>query len=156
MCIFLYIQEQVNIIRKLEERITKAKQSYGFALHRFEAISDEIHERRRILHTSLSEMRGVGVGAESPIPRSPKLSKLMRKLSLDSSQSSIPLSHLIPFPWFYNRSKSVSAASSEKDECESIASIDTLDDNAIENLMLDKTLEAEFSDILETIESNKE
>jgi len=96
------------------------------------------------------EARGVGVGAESPIPSSPKLTHSFRKLSLESSQS-LPLSQLHPISWFY-KSNSKSATNSERDECESIAdsidTIDTLDDNAIENLMLERDLEFQFQDIL--------
>ena len=125
--------------------------NYSKALQRLEGISDEIHEKRKI-HSYL-ETRGVGVGAESPISSSPKLIKAFRKLSLDSVPQ---FSQINPLPWFYHRSSSnkvemvnISSTNSEKDECESVTdSIDTLDDNVIDNLMLERSLESEFRDII--------
>jgi len=104
---------------------------------------------------ALLESRGVGVGAESPIP-SPKLTKALRKLSLESSQT-FPLSQMVPLQWFY-KSGSKSATNSERDECESIADSvdtnDTLDDTVIDNLMLEKNIEMQFCDILDVDKSS--
>ncbi len=101
---------------------------------------------------ALLESRGVGVGAESPISSSPKLTKALRKLSLESSQT-FPLSQMqFPLQWFY-KSGTKSATNSERDECESIADSvdtnDTLDDTVIDNLMLEKNIEMQFCDILD-------
>ena len=92
--------------------------------------------------------RGVGVGAESPVPSSPvpsspKLTNALRKLSLESSQT---LSQIIPtMNWF-----SKSETNSERDDCESIAdSTDTLDETVIENLMLAKNIDLELPSVLD-------
>ena len=119
-------------MRSYEERVSKAKLNYSKALQRLEEISDEIHDKRKFDHSI--ELRGVGVGAESPLPSSPKLTKALRKLSLESSQI-IPTTN-----WF-----SKSETSSERDDCESVAdSTDTLDETVIENLMLTKNIDLEL------------
>jgi len=100
---------------------------------------------------ALLESRGIANGAESPVPSSPKLTNALRKLSLESSQT-FPISQMIPLTWFY-KSGTKSATNSERDECESIADSvdtnDTLDDTVIDNLMLEKSLDMQFRDILD-------
>ncbi|RWS07760.1 SH3 domain-binding protein 5-like protein [Dinothrombium tinctorium] len=149
------LDEQIQNIKQLECKVSKAKLNYSNALHRLEDISDEIHERRKLLsgshhHTSL-EKRGVGVGAESPvIASSPRLSAHFRELKLNSTAvESLPV---VGLPYFAPSSNN----GSEVDECESIASLDTndtLDDATIENLMLEKTLESELRKIEDTFAS---
>jgi len=111
-----------------------------------EEISYEIHERRKLRKYVLGT-RGIGVGAEacseeSPKDSTPDLVAGLQKLELDSDGAPQPI------PWFC---RSSSRAGSEREtDCSSVASgdtLDTLDDNAIENLMLETTLDTEFRDI---------
>ena len=130
-------------------------------MKRLESISYEIHERRNLRNSHRRlEQRGVGVGAESPAtPSSPQLSETLRKLQLSeatpigSSISEHPRSVPPGLPWFYNHSNSSytsSRANSDRDDCDSVASgdtLDTLDDSTIEKLMLEPTLETEYREI---------
>jgi hypothetical protein len=159
---------QIQIVRKVEAKVAKAKKDYSAALKRLENISYEIHERRKLRNNR--EQRGVGVGAESPVPPgSPDLSSTLRKLNLSHSTVSpikspqsprsgdLPnLSQSAPgLPWsFYQIGPgsycSSSRAMSERDDCESVASsdtMDTLDESTIEKLMLERSIESEFKDI---------
>jgi hypothetical protein len=153
------LDEQIKSIKKLEGNVSKAKTDYAEALHRLEEISYEIHERRK-LRSCLLGTRGVGVGAEAcPEESGDSMSDLamgLDKLGLDQSADSQPMSHdpNLPNPWFI---RSSSRAGSEREDCESVMSVrsgdtlDTLDDNAIDHLMLQQeleaTLDAEFRDI---------
>lgn len=64
------------------------------------------------------ESRGVGVGAESPEPSSPKLTKSLSKLSLESQN----ISQMIESNnnWF-----SKSQMESDADDCQSVDSVGT-------------------------------
>lgn len=152
----------------MEGKVTKAKKDYSSALKRLEGISYEIHERRN--QRKVREERGVGVGAESPAPSSPSLSTTLRKLNLSESSvitlrspvdgqpvcdHQIPQSAPSSLPWtFYQTgpgsySSSTRGTQSERDECESVTSdtVDTLDESAIEKLMLQSSIESEFRQI---------
>lgn len=60
------LEAQKQRVRQLEESVTGAKMTYAQALANLETISDEIH-RTRQSQLDLG-IRGVGVGAESPLP----------------------------------------------------------------------------------------
>ncbi|CAG2102720.1 unnamed protein product [Medioppia subpectinata] len=144
------LDEQINKIRSYEQRVAKAKLNYSKALHRLEEISDEINQKRKIDNLLLLESRGVGVGAESPASSSPRLTKALRKLSLESEDLSQMIG--IPVDWFYKR-HTRSGTNSEMDDTESVATTDTLDDTVIDNLMLNQnidTIHVQYNDVLDS------
>ena len=115
-------------MRSYEQRVTKAKLNYSKALNRLEEISDEIHLKRQVKHCPI-ESRGVGVGAESPVPSSPKLTKTLRKLSLESQI----ISQIVPSINLFSKSET----NSERDDCESV---DSTDDNDFHEETISKDL----------------
>ncbi|CAG2167485.1 unnamed protein product [Oppiella nova] len=142
------ISHQYNNSEQL--RVAKAKLNYSKALHRLEEISDEINQKRKIDNLLLLESRGCGVGAESPVSSSPKLTKALRKLSLESGDMA-QMSGL-PVDWFYRR-HTRSGANSERDDTESVATTDTLDDTVIDNLRLTENIDSidlQFNDVLDS------
>ncbi|XP_069948263.1 uncharacterized protein [Cherax quadricarinatus] len=60
------LEAQKQQVRQLEESVARAKVTYAQALSNLETISDEIH-RTRQCQLDLG-VRGIGVGAESPLP----------------------------------------------------------------------------------------
>ncbi|KAG7162178.1 SH3 domain-binding protein 5-like [Homarus americanus] len=60
------LEAQKQQVRQLEESVARAKVTYAQALSNLETISDEIH-RNRQSQLDLG-VRGIGVGAESPLP----------------------------------------------------------------------------------------
>ncbi|XP_071528847.1 uncharacterized protein [Panulirus ornatus] len=60
------LEAQKQQVRQLEESVARAKLTYSQALANLETISDEIH-RNRQSQLDLG-VRGIGVGAESPLP----------------------------------------------------------------------------------------
>ncbi|MPC28033.1 SH3 domain-binding protein 5-like [Portunus trituberculatus] len=59
------LEAQKQQVRQLEESVGRAKMTYSQALANLETISDEIHRTRQCQELGV---RGIGVGADSPIP----------------------------------------------------------------------------------------
>ncbi|KAI1296836.1 SH3 domain-binding protein 5-like [Halotydeus destructor] len=147
------MDEQVKEIKMMEVGVAAAKRDYASALKRLEVISGEIHAKRNQRRQDILNIgqRGQGVGAESPaVSLSPRLSETLRKLTISEKSSGVIKSPLedkrIDNPWIYpSGSYASSVAGSERDDCDSIASgdtIDTLDDATIEKLMIDSDLQS--------------
>ncbi|XP_050714107.1 uncharacterized protein LOC126997092 isoform X2 [Eriocheir sinensis] len=59
------LEAQKQQVRQLEESVGRAKMTYSQALANLETISDEIHRNRQCQGLGV---RGIGVGADSPLP----------------------------------------------------------------------------------------
>ncbi|XP_063884925.1 uncharacterized protein LOC135113573 isoform X3 [Scylla paramamosain] len=59
------LEAQKQQVRQLEESVGRAKMTYSQALANLETISDEIHRTRQCQELGV---RGIGVGADSPLP----------------------------------------------------------------------------------------
>lgn len=60
---YFTLQDLISVVKDVENRLKDAKIKYSSALRNLEAISDSIHESRKLRSSILGE-RGSGVGAE--------------------------------------------------------------------------------------------
>ena len=157
-------QEKLQRTKKLESRVTKAKEDYSLALKRLEGISFEIHEKRKQRKQSLAldPQGNCEAGRESPALYSP-IPEFRRLSLISSTPNRTGKCTAVVYPWtmseephdevplspvagsHHHVSASLSSYSNMSDcdsELGSIETLDTLDDSAIDRLMLGSQIES--------------
>lgn len=133
------MDEKIREIKVLESKVSKAKSDYSNALRRLEGISCEIHERRKLIVSKSNQ-------------ENEQQSNLRDKLGGLNSSQVPPRPSAIVNPWLSSTASNSSSSchpSSDDNDCfsdsGSIDTVDTLDDHAINNLMLDTEISSQLS-----------
>lgn len=133
------MDEKIREIKDLESKVSKAKSDYSNALRRLEGISCEIHERRKMIVSKSWQ-------------ENEQQSQLRDKLRTLNVSQIPPRPSAIVNPWLSSTASNSSSSchpSSDDNDCfsdaGSIDNVDTLDDHAINNLMLDSEISSQLS-----------
>lgn len=140
----------------MEKRIAKAKEDYSLALKRLEGISYEIHEKRKLkvlnnggnetcpVFSPIPEFRKLSLISSTP-NRTGKCTAVVYPWTSDEGSQVASMSSVVGGGYSHHVSASLSSYSNVSDcesELGSVETLDTLDDSAINHLMLGSEIEA--------------